>query len=70
MKQALRHLLEDFLSAMLFSIAYAVSRCVRTAAGVAGLIQSGRLYFAAWQIEFAICRFRRIVRRRLTQSAV
>lgn len=54
MKQALWHLLEDFLSAILFLIAYAASGSVRAAAGVgvaASLAQFGWLYFAARRID-------------------
>jgi intracellular septation protein A len=54
MKQALWHPLEDFLSTILFLIAHAASGSVRTAAGVgvaAGLVQFGRLYFAARRID-------------------
>jgi intracellular septation protein len=54
MKQALWHLLDDLLSAILFLIVYAASGSVRTAAGVAvaaGLAQCGWLYFSGRRIE-------------------
>jgi len=54
MKQALWHLLNDFLSAILFLIVYGASGSVRIAAGVAvaaGLAQFGWLYFTGRRIE-------------------
>lgn len=54
MRQALWHLLQDFLSAILFVIAYAVSDSVRVAAAavvVAGLLQFGQLKRRVRRIE-------------------
>ncbi len=54
MKQVLWHLLNDFLSAILFLIVYAVSGNLRIAAGAAiaaGLAQFGWLKFAGRRIE-------------------
>jgi intracellular septation protein len=54
MKQALWHLLNDFLSAILFLIVYAISGSVRVAAAVAvgvGVAHLAWLKFSARQIE-------------------
>ena len=54
MKQALRHLLGDFLSAILFLVVYAVSDNVFAAAGIAvaaGLAQLVRLKAMRRRIE-------------------
>jgi intracellular septation protein len=54
MKQALGHLLNDFLSAVLFLIIYAASGNTRIAAGVAvgvGLVWLAWLNFASRQVE-------------------
>ena len=54
MKTALRHLLSDFLSAILFLVVYAVSGSLFVAAAVAvagGLVQFARLRLTQHSIE-------------------